>query len=167
MIRKYAISVAMALLGTFPSVALEKKPALSLDAAEAIANGCLKHQVEKKYKPINVVVVDDGGNVILLKRQDNACKACGKIAESKARTAALFDNSTRNFEKLSYGEKKDGVGAELPGIALVPGLIAFPGGVPIGIGGVPVGGVGVSGASGDEDEQCSLAGLSAAKDLLR
>src|SRR5712691_7294603 len=131
MIRTYAMSLALAVLTAMPVAALEKKAVLSLDVAEVIANACLKHQVQNKYKPINVVVVDDGGNVVLVKRQDNACKACGSIATSKAHTAALFDNTTRNFEKLSYGEKKDGVGADLPGIALVPGLIAFPGGVPI------------------------------------
>jgi glc operon protein GlcG len=167
MVRICSIFSALTLLTTAPAFALEKKAVLSLEAAEVIANACLKHQVQTKYKPINVVIVDDGGNVILLKRQDNACKACGKIAESKAHTAALFDNTTRNFEKLSYGAKKDGVGADLPGIALVPGLIAFPGGVPIKAGGVVVGGVGVSGASGDEDEQCATAGINAAQGLLK
>ena len=96
-----------------------------------------------------------------IKRQDRACKACIDIALRKARTAALFDNTTREFERLSYGEKKDGVNAELPGISLVPGLIAFPGGLPIRIDGQVIGGVGVSGASGDEDEQCAIAGISA------
>jgi len=146
--------------------ALDQKPTLSLAVADAIADACLAHQEEVKYQPINVVVVDDGGNVMVIKRQDGACKACGDIAQSKARTAALFNNTTRNFEKLSYGEKKDGSNADLPGIALVPGLIAFPGGVPITVDGVPIGGVGVSGASGDEDELCALAGIEAVKDQL-
>jgi glc operon protein GlcG len=173
-LKTYAVCGALALISfpalSVPSFALETKPVLSLEVAEIIANACLAHQVATKYKPINVVVVDDGGNVILVKKQEGACKACGDIAKSKARTAALFDNTTRAFEKLSYGEKKDGVGADLPGIALVPGLIAFPGGLPIHVGGaadgVVIGGVGLSGASGDEDEHCSAAGIAAATDKL-
>lgn len=158
--------VCLAVITLTPVAALEKKKVLSLEAAQVIADACLAHQQSKKYAPINVVVVDDGGNVIVIKRQDNACKACGEIAERKARTAALFNNTTRAFEKLSYGKAKDGVGADLPGIALVPGIIAFPGGVPIVADGVPIGGVGVSGASGDEDEQCALAGIAAAGEML-
>jgi glc operon protein GlcG len=160
-------TLAMSFFFTGSASALDKKLTLSLEVAEVIADACLAHQVKTKYQPINVVVVDDGGNIIVVKRQDGACKACGAIATNKAHTAAMFNNSTRNFELLSYGPKKDGVGAELPGIALVPGLIAFPGGVPILAGGVPIGGVGVSGASGDEDEQCAFAGLEKAKNLLR
>lgn len=147
--------------------ALEVKPVLNLATAQVMAEACLAHQVATKYAPINVVIVDDGGNTILVNRQDGACKACEAIATNKARTAALFNNSTRAFETLSYGANKDGVGAELPGIALVPGLIAFPGGLPIVVAGVPIGGIGVSGASGDEDEQCAQAAIDAAVDLLK
>ncbi len=147
-------------------VALEKKAVLDLETAQVMGQACLAHQEANGYAPINVVIVDDGGNTILVYRQDGACKACGDIATNKARTSALFDNPTRTFETLSYGEAKDGVGAELPGIALVPGLIAFPGGLPIHSGGVPIGGIGVSGASGDEDEQCAFAAIEAASGML-
>jgi uncharacterized protein GlcG (DUF336 family) len=39
--------------------------------------------------------------------------------------------------------------------------------VPLAINGLPIGGVGVSGASGDEDERCALAGVAAVKDQLK
>ncbi|WP_320201335.1 GlcG/HbpS family heme-binding protein (plasmid) [Agrobacterium sp. rho-13.3] len=141
--------------------AAETKQFLTLADATTMAEACLKHQSKAKYKPINVVIVDDGGNIVLTNRQDGACKACGDIAESKARTAALFDDATRSFELKAYGKNKDGEAAEMPGIALVPGLIAFPGGVPIHSGGTVIGGIGVSGASGDEDEQCAIAAIGA------
>lgn len=147
--------------------ALEQKGQLSLAAAEAIANACLKQQAESKHAPITVVVVDDGGIVKVVKRQDNACKACLQIAEMKARSASLFNATTRALETMSYGEKKDGVGAAIPGAPHVPGIIVFPGGVPITVSGSPVGGVGVSGASADEDEACALAGIAGAKEWLK
>ncbi len=149
------------------AVALDRHPVLDLATAQVMAQACLAHQVATKYMPINVVIVDNGGNTILVNRQDGACKACEAIATNKARTVALFNNTTRNFETLSYGDAKDGVGADLPGIALVPGLVAFPGGLPIVVDGVPIGGIGVSGASGDEDELCAQAGIDAAADLLK
>ncbi len=161
------VALVVASCAALSANALDRKAVLDLATAQVMAEACLAHQVATKYQPINVVIVDDGGNTILVNRQDGACKACEAIATSKARTAALFNNTTRNFETLSYGPAKDGVAADLPGIALVPGLIAFPGGLPIIAGGVPIGGIGVSGASGDEDEQCAQAAIDAAADLLK
>jgi glc operon protein GlcG len=166
-LRKSLVTFAGTLVFASQAIALNQKLVMDLETAQIMAEACLAHQIATQYKPINVVIVDDGGNVILINRQDGACKACGDIAESKARTAALFDNTTRGFETLSYGPAKDGVAADLPGIALVPGLIAFPGGVPIHAGGTVIGGIGVSGASGDEDEQCALAGIAAVEALLK
>lgn len=151
----------------FAANALESKLQLSLAAAEVIANACLAEQAKAKHSPITVVVVDDGGIPLVVKRQDSACKACVQIAELKARSAALFNLTTRTLETLSYGEKKDGVGAALPGAPHIPGIIVFPGGVPIAVNGSPIGGVGVSGASGDEDERCALAGIAATKGQLK
>ena len=147
--------------------ALELKPQLALATAEIIANACLAEQAKVKHAPITVVVVDDGGIPLVVKRQDSACKACVQIAELKARSAALFNLTTRTLETLSYGEKKDGVGAALPGAPHIPGIIVFPGGVPVTVNGSPIGGVGLSGGSGDEDERCALAGITAAKGLLK
>jgi uncharacterized protein GlcG (DUF336 family) len=41
----------------------------------------------------------------------------------------------------------------------LPGVVGSPGGVPIFVGGKIVGAVGVSGVTGDQDEQCAKAGL--------
>jgi uncharacterized protein GlcG (DUF336 family) len=43
----------------------------------------------------------------------------------------------------------------------LPGMIASPGGLPIVSGGAILGAVGVSGVTGDQDEQCAKAGLAA------
>ena len=147
--------------------ALETKPVLSLEVAQKMANACIAHQQENGYKPINIAIVDDGGNNILINRQDGACKACDLIAINKARTAALFNNPTRVFETVSHGPELNGEGAKEPGLAHVPGLITFPGGLPIRVGDTPIGGIGVSGASGGEDEQCAAAAIKAVDTLLK
>src|SRR5216684_3681354 len=43
----------------------------------------------------------------------------------------------------------------------------FPGGLPVKAGDLLIGGIGVSGATGDQDEECAKVGLEAAKDLLK
>ncbi|MGY9053998.1 MAG: heme-binding protein [Alphaproteobacteria bacterium] len=49
----------------------------------------------------------------------------------------------------------------------MPGVIAFAGGLPIKAGDHQIGGIGVSGASADQDEECAQAGLDAAADDLK
>jgi len=48
-----------------------------------------------------------------------------------------------------------------PAVMTLPGVVASPGGIPIMSGGKVIGGVGVSGVTGDQDEQCAKAGLAA------
>ena len=51
---------------------------------------------------------------------------------------------------------------------LVPGIIAFAGGLPIMTEDkVQIGAVGVSGGTADQDETCAQAGIEAAKDALK
>jgi glc operon protein GlcG len=162
---RMALKAAVLLLTISGSVssayALETKMVLDLVTARIAADACFQFQQEKAFAPITVVIVDDGGNVIFRGRQDKACKACGDIADGKAKTAALFGMTTRLMEKLSFGEHKDGKDVDLPGAPFVPGIVAFPGGLPIKEGEAIIGGIGVSGASADEDEACAQAGISA------
>ena len=104
-------------------------------AAEGIASTCLAQQVKAKDATITVAVLDNGGIVMVVKRQDRDCKAGVQVHEMKARSAAPFNLTMSTLEPLSYGEKKDGAG--------------------------------VSGASGDEDERCAMAGITGEKDLIK
>ncbi|UPJ52231.1 heme-binding protein [Bradyrhizobium sp. 200] len=65
--------------------------------------------------------------------------------------AATYRRPTRVFmEAINKGG---------PATATLPGVFASPGGLPIMADGKVTGGVGVSGVTGDQDEQCSKAGL--------
>jgi glc operon protein GlcG len=56
----------------------------------------------------------------------------------------------------------------VPGLALVPGIVAFAGGLPImAEDKVHIGGTGVSGGTSDQDEICAQAGIDAVKDSLK
>ncbi|MBV9758866.1 MAG: heme-binding protein, partial [Alphaproteobacteria bacterium] len=73
---------------------------------------------------------------------------------------------TRRFGELAFG--KDGKPGMVPGIANVPGIITFAGGLPImAANGAQIGAIGVSGGTADQDEECAQAGLDAVKGDLQ
>ncbi len=162
--------VAAALVACLPTLGAaegQTKPVLGYQAAESMIAACFAAQAAAGHAKVNVVVVDDGGRLIAAARQDGACKACTDIAENKAVTSSLYAAPTRAMADLSFGVKRDGVDAGLPGAAFVPGLVAFAGGLPIKTAsGDVIGGIGVSGASEDQDESCARAGLDAVSKSL-
>jgi glc operon protein GlcG len=160
-----SLASATTMLISKPAIALEKKPALSLDIAQKMAGGCAAKAHEKGWK-MNIAVVDDGANSVVFERMDGAYLGSGDVAHSKAATSAKFPFSTRQFQELAFG--KDLKGGPVPGIADVPGVITFAGGLPIMTADkTHIGGIGVSGGTADEDEMCAQAGLDAAKDQLQ
>src|SRR5690348_7547050 len=91
---------------------------------------------------------------------DGACKGSIYISQHKAMTSANFPLPTRTFGELAFG--KEGKPSMVPGIADVPGIITFAGGLPIMTANkVQIGGIGVSGGTSDQDEDCAKAGLDA------
>lgn len=77
------------------------------------------------------------------------------IAIDKAYTSASFGFSTKAWMKAIGHDE----GMKL-GFSAQPRLIVFGGGLPIGKG-EWIGGIGVSGASEEQDEECARAGLAA------
>jgi glc operon protein GlcG len=99
-------------------------------------------------------VVDNHGFLVYFERMDNTQTASMDIAVGKARSAATYRRPTRAFT--------DAINKGGPATATLPGVFASPGGVPIMVDGKVTGGVGVSGVTGDQDEQCAKAGLGSA-----
>jgi glc operon protein GlcG len=96
-------------------------------------------------------VVDNHGYLVYFERMDNTQTASMDIAVGKAKAAATYRRPTRAFADVI---NKGG-----PATATLPGVFASPGGLPIMVDGKVIGGVGVSGVTGDQDEQCAKAGL--------
>ena len=84
---------------------------------------------------------------------DNTQSASARIAVDKASAAAMYRRPTRAFA--------DAIAKSGPAVMTLPGVIASPGGLPIMSDGKVIGGFGVSGVTGDQDEQCAKAGISA------
>ncbi len=138
--------------------ALDTKLTLSLDVAEKMAVACDHYAASKGWK-MNIAVLDEGGGLLYFRRNPAAFRGSVDISINKAWTATQFGFPSRFFGSAII--------KMAPGIELTPRLIVFPGGLPIKAGDTLLGGIGVSGASGDQDEECAQAGLDAVKDLLK
>jgi glc operon protein GlcG len=147
------------------ALALDKMPVISLELAKKMATGCEAKAKDQSWK-MNISVVDSGANEIFFEKMDGAFLGSREIALHKAQTSARFPFPTRFVEQLVYG--KDLKGGVVPGLAFVPGMIAFAGGLPIVTADkVQIGGIGVSGGTADQDETCAQAGLDAVQDAVK
>ena len=127
---------------------------LTLDGAKSVLAAAIIVAKNDEVKTGAIAVVDRSGNLILLERLDGTFPAASQVATAKARTAALFQKATRNFE--------DSINKGRTALVAVEGMTPLKGGVPIVIGGKMVGAVGVSGAaSQDRDDEIAIAGAAA------
>jgi uncharacterized protein GlcG (DUF336 family) len=108
-------------------------------------------------QPMNIAVVDAGGNLVTHVRQDGAWIGSIDISINKAWTARAFDIQTKDLGDNSQPTQ------QFFGIHITNGgkVAIFAGGVPLTRDGVIVGGLGVSGVSGEQDQSVALAGLAA------
>ena len=104
-----------------------------------------------------IAVVSPSGDLVYFEKMDNTQYASVNIAIHKAKAAATFRRPTSSFEeRVGQG----GVGLTL---LTLDGIIASPGGNPIIVGGKLIGAIGLSGGTGAQDNQASLAGVNALK----
>jgi glc operon protein GlcG len=124
-------------------------PAINTATAKKIAAGVVA-ECQKNGWNVAVAVVDPHGSLVYFERMEDTQYASSDISILKARSAATFRRPTRAFADVI---NKGG-----PATATLPGAVGSPGGVPIFVDGKIIGAVGVSGVTGDQDEQCSIAG---------
>ncbi len=132
---------------------------LTLDASNTIIEHALQKAQEMNLPPLSIAVVDQGGHLKSIVRQDNAPFFLATIAYGKAWGAVSMGRSTRKMGEI-FIDRPHFLNAL---INLADGkFVAVPGGVLIAKDGQVVGAVGISGASSDEDEACAIAGIEAA-----
>ena len=135
---------------------MKQVPRLTLDDAKLMMAAA-----EKKSKEIGVdmdiAIVDDGGNLLVFQRMDNARITSITIAIDKAFTAGAARKSTRDYGDVSGpGQPAFGINSSIQGRFMI-----FAGGLPIFIDDNPVGGIGCSSGSPDQDEEVAQAGIDA------
>ena len=107
---------------------------------------------------VSVALVDVTGFDLVVVRGDGAPGFTAGIARRKAATAAAFDRPTAELRELK--ERRPEV-LELAGEQLRFRPTTLGGGVPVRVDGEVVGGIGVSGATPEQDTECAAAALAA------
>lgn len=126
---------------------------LHWEAAFAAARAAVAH-AEALGIRIHVSVVDRAGLPLAYLRMNGAFLHSESIALDKAYTAASFGFPTRQWLAVLGDNPRLQIG--LPARER---LVVIGGGLPILFNGECIGGIGVSGASEEQDEACAQAGL--------
>jgi uncharacterized protein GlcG (DUF336 family) len=152
-IRKFVLGFGIAVFAT-AAAAQEQRPgygpSINITAAKKVAAGVIA-ECQKNNWNVAVAIVDTHGGLVYYERMEDTQTSSYDIAIMKARTAATYRRTTRVFAEV--------IAKAGPAIMTLPGVVASPGGVPIFVGGKVIGAAGVSGVTGDQDEQCSKAGI--------
>lgn len=111
-------------------------------------------------QPMNIAVVDAGGNLIAQVRMDGAWIGSIDIAINKAYTSKAFDIATKDLAEHSQpGKQFYGIQQSNHGRIMI-----FAGGVPLKRNNKVVGAIGVSGGSGEQDQEVAEAGAHSFKE---
>lgn len=133
---------------------------LTLAEAAKIVDLALEHGRTRQCKPLTVAVLDPGGHLLVLKREDGSGILRPQIAQAKAWGALGMGAGGRAL--ASRAAEAPGFYAALSDIS--SGRIApVPGGVLIrDEAGDIVGAIGISGDHPDNDEACAIHGVAGA-----
>jgi glc operon protein GlcG len=128
-------------------------PSINIGNAKKVAAAVIAECTKNSWN-VAVAIVDPHGSLVYFERMENTQYASMDIAIGKAKAAATYRRPTRVFMEVIN---------KTPATATLPGVFASPGGVPIMADGKVTGAVGVSGVTGDQDEQCAKAGAGGGK----
>ena len=125
------------------------------DARRVIA--AAEKKAQEIGHPMNIAVVDEGGNLVAHVRMDDAWIGSINISINKAFTSRAFDLATKDLATESQP------GRQFYGIMVSNGgrVMIFAGGIPLKRDGKVVGAIGVSGGSGEQDQAVAEAAAQA------
>jgi uncharacterized protein GlcG (DUF336 family) len=133
---------------------------ITLEQAEEVAAATLAHGRSVGAAPLTVAVLDAGGHLVVLKREDGSGILRPQIACAKAWSALGMGFSSRELGRRA--EAQPVFFAALASVADGRFAPAAGGLLVRDADGRLLGGVGVSGDVSDVDEVCALAGVAAA-----
>ena len=132
---------------------------ITLDQANRLIEAALAHGAEIGCDPLTVAVLDPGGHLVALARQDGSGIARPDIATSKAWIALGMGFDTSELARRA--EANPVFVAALTGVT-GGRAVPVPGGLLIGDeDGRLRGAVGISGDTSDRDEECAQRGIAA------
>jgi len=133
---------------------------VTLEQANAVISAALEKGRALGLKPLTVVVLDAGGHIVGLQRQDGASNLRPQIAIAKASGALALGVSSRKIGEMAQ-ERPTFIAAL--GAISAGGVLPAAGGIILVDGaGAAIGAIGITGDTSDNDETCALAGAAAA-----
>lgn len=135
---------------------------ISLSQAESVVEGALAKARELGLPPVSVAVLDSGGHLKSMQREDGVAFFRATVCQAKAWGALALGASSRHYaERYSKDILQRGFINAVGGSSRER-IVPLPGGVLIRDrdGGL-LGAVGVAGAASEDDEACAVAGIEA------
>lgn len=154
-----ALLIAVALVFTAAVAVAQAPPAygtpINLEQAKKVMAGA-EAEAKKNNWPVVIVILDPGGQMVMMQRLDNTQWGSIDIAREKARSAVALRRPTKALQDaVAQG------GANLRLLAI--GYSVLEGGIPIVHDGKIIGSIGVSGVLSNQDAQTAQAGIDALK----
>ncbi len=138
-------------------------PTLTLADANRMIAAALAKAREMNLPPVGVAVLDAGGHLIALQREDGLSFLRVKVCQAKAYGALAMGTHSRHLAtRYETGGRTEGFFMALNAMS-GGNVVSLPGGVLVrDAAGTILGAVGISGASSEDDEACAAAGIEAA-----
>jgi len=129
---------------------------ITLDDARRVITAA-EEKAQEIDCPMDIAVVDAGGNLKAHVRMDGAFVGSITISINKAYTAIAFQQETKSLQEVT---RPDG---PIFGLSEAHGgrLVVFPGGIPLVRNGEIVGAIGVSTGTIEQDQEVAEAGAAA------
>jgi uncharacterized protein GlcG (DUF336 family) len=134
--------------------------AITLKEALTIIEGALTHAAKKKLKPLTAVVLDAGGRVKAVQKQDGCSLMRVEIAHGKAFAALALGRSSKLA--LQKQREKPVFMDNLISMISEPFFLEGGGQLIYDETGEVVGAVGLTGDRNEKDDECAIAGIRAA-----
>ncbi len=135
----------------------EYGPPISLELAKKVM-AAAEAEAAANCWTVVIVIVDSGGNLVMLHKLDQIQLASIAIAQSKAETAVNYKCPTKVWQELLAS------GGEELRLLTMKGIVALEGGIPLIMDGKIIGGIGVSGMHPTQDTRVAIAGSNALTD---
>ncbi|QOY94941.1 heme-binding protein [Massilia sp. UMI-21] len=159
MFRQSSIILLAALAAGPAGAQLRQHPELGLEAAERLAARAIQ-SCRSEGRAIVVAVLDRGGNLVVVQRDDGVGPHNTEASRRKAYTALSTRRPTLALARDARA------GADTRNLATLPELLLLGGGVPLLAQSQIVGAIGVAGGGGPvHDHACALAAIGAVPEL--
>jgi glc operon protein GlcG len=132
-------------------------PELTLDTVQKMTAAALDHARQHGWR-ISVAILDAGGHVLQVTRMDGCNFLSADIARGKAYASAAW-----KLPSAELAGRWAQIATAAAGMVGISGarIVPVQGALPIWDGNRCLGAIGASGVKSNEDEECSLAGLTA------